>query len=91
MRRYLVLVLAALLAIWLVSLAPGSVMIATPGNYWPMRGTLIYGSGYLAIGCMSIAMMLAARPVRLERLLGGLDQFYRLHKKLGIARAPVAR
>lgn len=34
---------------------------------------------------MSLAMILAARPARLERLLGGLDQFYRLHRKLGIA------
>lgn len=87
MQRYLALLLAALLALWLVSLPDGSLAIAAPGNYWPLRGTLILGTGYLAIGCMSIAMILAARPVRLERLLGGLDQFYRLHKLLGIAGA----
>lgn len=85
MQRHFVLVLAALLALWLVSLPPGSLTIATPGNHWALRGTLILGTGYLAIGCMSLAIILAARPVRLERWLGGLDQFYRLHKKLGIA------
>jgi len=85
MQRYLALVLAVWLALWLVSLPPGSLTLATPGNYWALRGTLILGTGYLAIGCMSVVMILAARPVRLERLLGGLDQFYRLHKGLGIA------
>jgi len=85
MRRYLGLVLVILLAGWLVSLAPGDLAVAAPGDFWSLRGTLIYGTGFLAIGGMSVAMILAARPVRLERLLGGLDQFYRLHRKLGIA------
>jgi predicted ferric reductase len=38
----------------------------------------------------SIAVMLAARPVQIERLLGSLDKFYRLHKWLGLAAAIVA-
>lgn len=87
MRHPFVLVLVVLLASWLVSVPPGALTITTPGNYWSLRGTLIYGTGLLAIGCMSVAMILAARPVRLEPLLGGLDQFYRVHRKLGIAGA----
>lgn len=84
MQRQLALLLAALFAIWVISL-PSSELAALAGGFWPLRSTLILGSGYLAIGCMSLAMILAARPARLERLLGGLDQFYRLHRKLGIA------
>lgn len=87
MQRHFAVVLAALLAAWLLSLPSGSLAIESFRNFWPLRHTLIFGTGYLAIGCMSIAMILAARPAGLERLLGGLDQFYRLHKKLGIAGA----
>jgi len=36
------------------------------------------------MGAMSLAMILAIRPVRLEPWLGGLDKSYRLHKWLGI-------
>lgn len=88
MQRYFALVLATLTAAWLVSLPAGTLTsIDAPGGLWRLRQTLILGTGYLAIGCMAIAMILAARPVRLEKLLGGLDQFYRLHKRLGIAGA----
>jgi hypothetical protein len=42
-------------------------------------------SGVLGIGVMSVAMVLAVRPVWFESTLGGLDKMYRLHKWLGIA------
>ena len=83
MRRPFVLVLVVLLASWLVSVPPGALTITTPGNYWSLRGALIHGTGLLAIGCMSVAMILAAKPVRLERLLSGLDQFYRCTRSWG--------
>ena len=41
-------------------------------------------SGVLAFGCMSAAMVLALRLRPVERLFGGLDKTYRLHKWLGI-------
>lgn len=41
-------------------------------------------SGILAIGCMSVAMILALRPRWPESWLGGLDKMYRLHKWFGI-------
>src|SRR3546814_3372629 len=44
-------------------------------------------TGVLAIGFLSAAVILAARPVQFENLLGGLDKFYRLHKWFGIAGA----
>lgn len=42
-------------------------------------------NGVLAIGVMSVAMVLAVRPVLFEPALGGLDKMYRLHKWLGIS------
>lgn len=87
MQRYFLSILAVLAAIWLVSLPVSTFAFGTASGLWPMRKTLILGTGFLAICCISIAMILAARPARLEKWLGGLDQFYRLHKRLGIAGA----
>lgn len=42
-------------------------------------------TGALAIGTMSLAMVLAARPSWLESPLGGLDRMYRLHRWLGVS------
>lgn len=49
------------------------------------RAVLAQLTGVLAIGVMSLAMVLAARPAVIERWLGGLDKVYRLHKWLGIS------
>lgn len=49
------------------------------------RSVLMQASGVLAIGAMSAAMVLAARPSRLEPWFGGLDKMYRVHKWMGIA------
>jgi predicted ferric reductase len=51
---------------------------------------MVQYSGILAIGAMSIAMILALRPRWPETWLGGLDKMYRLHKWLGIAALTVA-
>jgi predicted ferric reductase len=51
---------------------------------WVARQEALYLSGLLSIGLMSLSMFLAARPVWLERPLGGLDQMYRTHKWAGI-------
>jgi len=69
-----------LAVLWLLSLAPD----AFTGGFWLTRKTLVYGTGVLAIGLMSVGVFLAARPVWFETPLGGLDKFYRLHKWLGI-------
>ena len=44
-----------------------------------------YYFGALAALCMSIAMLLAARPRCAEGAFGGLDRMYRFHKYLGVA------
>jgi predicted ferric reductase len=49
-----------------------------------IRHLFIQYSGIIGIGAMSVAMILALRPVWLEPILGGLDKSYRLHKWLGI-------
>jgi predicted ferric reductase len=51
---------------------------------WALRKSLLYYSGVIAIGMMSIGMVLAMRLHAIERWLGGLDTHYRLHKWLGI-------
>ena len=54
-------------------------------SFLELRHGLLQVTGFLAIGTMSAAMILAARPTVLEPHLGGLDKMYRLHKWLGIA------
>jgi predicted ferric reductase len=70
-----------LAGLWLFSLAPD----ALTQGFWATRTTLVYGSGVLALGLMSVGVILAARPVWFETPLGGLDKFYRLHKWLGLS------
>ncbi len=57
---------------------------------WLIREQGLYLSGLLAIGLMSLAMVLATRPVVLERPLGGMDRIFRLHKWAGILAAVFA-
>jgi predicted ferric reductase len=52
-------------------------------DFYGLRALLINYSGMLAIGVMSVGMMLGVRPARIEPVLGGLDKSYRLHKWLG--------
>lgn len=87
MWRHAFIAIAMLILGWLVSQPSGTYTVEALADFWPLRRQLLLGTGYLAIGCMSITMILAARPARLERLLGGLDQFYQLHRKLGMAGA----
>ncbi len=70
-----------LLSILWLAADPG-VLGATGIFEW--RHFFVQYSGVLALGCMSVAMMLALRPRRPERWFGGLDKMYRLHKWLGI-------
>jgi len=53
-------------------------------GYFSFRANMIQHSGVIAIGCMSVAMILALRPRWPEKWFGGLDKMYRLHKWLGI-------
>lgn len=80
-RLVLVLILLALAGLWLSSLPFADVPMTIFGS----RQAWLQGTGTLAIGVMSVAMVLATRPVVFEPLLGGLDKMYRLHKWLGVS------
>ncbi|MEM5494075.1 ferric reductase-like transmembrane domain-containing protein [Hoeflea sp. AS16] len=74
-----VLILISLL--WLVA----DPAVFQADGVFSLRGFMMQYSGLLAMGSMSIAMILALRPRWPERWLGGLDKMYRLHKWLGIS------
>jgi predicted ferric reductase len=73
--------LVLLSALWLLAEQP---TVDVPASILALRSAMIQYSGVLAVGCMSLAMILATRPRWPERWLGGLDKMYRLHKWLGI-------
>lgn len=47
---------------------------------WVLREQALVLSGLLSFSMLSLASLLAARPVWLEKPLGGLDRMYRTHK-----------
>lgn len=53
-------------------------------SYFNFRFLMNQYSGSIAMGAMSLCMLLAVRPKWLEKWLQGLDKGYRLHKWLGI-------
>lgn len=59
-------------------------IFATDFKFLPTRAALINYTGIIAISAMSVGMILAIRPVKMEPFFGGLDKMYRLHKWLGI-------
>lgn len=68
---------------WYLAVA-ATTLPASAAFLWVARQEALYLSGLLAIVFMSLSMLLATRPVFLERPLGGLDRVYRLHKWSGI-------
>lgn len=81
-KTFLWAFLLVLTALWWFTDTPA---LAGLTNFLSWRGVLMQYSGVLAIGVMSVAMVLAVRPVVFETYLGGLDKMYRLHKWLGIS------
>ena len=78
--RALAVVLVLLAGLWLMA----DTLVPQPFSYFSFRAKFMQFSGVLAIGAMSLCMVLAARPRWLEPHLDGLDKMYRLHKWLGI-------
>lgn len=60
------------------------------GSFFALRAVMMQYTGIIAIGAMSVAMILALRPKWPEGWLGGLDKMYRLHKWLGIVALAIA-
>ncbi|WP_299199704.1 ferric reductase-like transmembrane domain-containing protein [uncultured Amphritea sp.] len=79
-KIFFALLLLVLTALWLFA----DTLMPEPFSYFAFRGVFIQYSGVIAIGVMSVAMLLALRLKWLERYLDGLDKSYRLHKWLGI-------
>ena len=73
--------LAGTTALWLLA----DTFWPQPFTYFSFRNVFVQYSGVLAMGSMSLCMVLAVRPAWLENWLNGLDKGYRLHKWLGIA------
>lgn len=59
-------------------------LLANGYSIFALRTVLINYTGVLAIGVMSVGMILAMRLTWLEPWLNGIDKGYRLHKWLGI-------
>ncbi|HEY8329325.1 MAG TPA: ferric reductase-like transmembrane domain-containing protein [Rhodanobacter sp.] len=78
--------LAFFVLLWLI--AEPTVFQST--TFFGLRGAMVQLTGFVAIGCMSLAMVLALRPRWPEAWLGGLDKMYRMHKWLGISALVVA-
>jgi predicted ferric reductase len=86
-------ILASLLA--LVTLAWGWDILSTAAPagihpLWLLRSELMNWSGLAAVAMMSLAMLLATRPLWLEAPLGGMDHIYRTHKWAGILAGSLA-
>lgn len=81
-----VAVILLLSGLWLLA----DTLWPEPFSYFAFRSVFVQYSGVLAMGLMSVAMILAARPARLEPYLNGLDKMYRLHKWLGITALAIA-
>ena len=78
MKIYLTGFIALLVLAWIGTLTVnGQGIHSLP---WAIQSQAFYLCGLLAIGLMSLAMVLATRPIWLERLLGGMDRVYRMHK-----------
>lgn len=72
--------LAGLTLLW----ALADSFLPSPLTYFSLRSVMVQYTGIIAMAAMSVAIMLAVRPRRVEPLLGGLDKMYQLHKWLGI-------
>ncbi len=92
------------LGIWLLGVTLAWMAVAPPDlglsplvnaqgaalGWWQLRQHAIYLSGLWSISLMALVMLLALRLPLFDRLLGGMDQVYRLHKWAGIAAALTA-
>jgi len=70
-----------LTALWLVA----DPVFAGAHQFSQIQLSFINYTGIIAMGVMSVSMLLALRSVALEPYVGGLDKSYRLHKWLGVA------
>ena len=73
--------LVGLALLWLLA----DLWLVMPSTFGSWRNALINFTGIMGLGVMSVALVLAVRPIVFEPFMGGLDKMYRLHKWLGIS------
>jgi predicted ferric reductase len=83
MKRLLIAFLALVTLAWGLDLASPA-HASSASLPWRIYQEALYLTGLWSIALMSLAMMLALRPVWLERPLGGMDRIFQLHKWSGI-------
>ena len=69
-------------AIYLIS--GGADNLLQNGSFWTWRHETVIFSGLISLVFMSVCMVIALRPKWVDRLTGGLDKAYGLHKWMGI-------
>lgn len=82
MKRMVLPLTIVITALWAV-LQPAEIL-GFSAAFLPMRKALTSLTGALALGWMGFCMVLALRPLWLERFLGGLDKLYFVHKWTGV-------
>lgn len=86
LKRALLAIPTLLVLLWIVA----EPTVFRSASLLGLRAALLQVTGIVAIGCMSVAMLLALRPRWPEPWFGGLDKMYRLHKWMGITSLIVA-
>src|SRR5699024_5470420 len=80
MKNIMYATAALVLAAWALTVVGHN----PPMDVWWWRKQLTYLTGLGSFVLMSLIMLLAVRPLWLEKRLQGLDKMYRLHKWAGI-------
>ena len=76
MKRTVLPLSLLIVVLWAVLQSAG--ILDFSQTYFPLRKAYTTLTGALALGWMGVSMLLALRPVWLERSLGGLDKLYKL-------------
>lgn len=85
MKRFLTTFIALVTLAWAWQLSSMPPVPAGPAaQAWMWREQALLLTGLWSFALMSLAMVLATRPVWLERPFGGMDRIYRVHKWAGI-------
>lgn len=83
MTRILTLFWVLLLGLTALWVAADPVLLGVH-PFKDVQQPLIQFTGIIAMGAMSVSLLLALRSVAVEPYVGGLDKSYRLHKWLGV-------
>lgn len=79
-QRIFIISIALLSLLWLAA----NPVDLTEASFFGIRHAMMNYTGILAMGMMSIGMILAMRWTVIDAITSGLDKSYRLHKWLGI-------